>query len=57
MKPDSKLAAKLESKDFIVTAEYLPRAGTSPARITEGMSSRDATACAGPEKTCRPSWR
>ncbi len=32
-RPDSKLAAKLESKDFIVTAEYLPRAGTGSAAI------------------------
>ena len=27
MKPDSRLAKKIEGKDFIVTAEYLPRAG------------------------------
>jgi methylenetetrahydrofolate reductase (NADPH) len=29
MKPDSKLAKKMESGDFIVTAEYLPQAGTN----------------------------
>jgi methylenetetrahydrofolate reductase (NADPH) len=28
MKPDSKLAAKISSKEFIFTAEYLPLAGT-----------------------------
>ncbi|MBI2857848.1 MAG: methylenetetrahydrofolate reductase [Chloroflexi bacterium] len=33
MGPDSRLAAALESKDFIVTAEYLPRTGTSGAAI------------------------
>ena len=31
MKPDSQLAAKLSSTDFIVTAEYLPVAGTEVA--------------------------
>ncbi len=33
MIPDSRLASKLESKDFIVTAEYLPRAGTGASAI------------------------
>jgi methylenetetrahydrofolate reductase (NADPH) len=33
MKPDSKLAGKVEGKDFIITAEYLPRAGTGPSAI------------------------
>jgi methylenetetrahydrofolate reductase (NADPH) len=33
MKPASKLAGKIESGDFIVTAEYLPRAGTDMAAI------------------------
>jgi methylenetetrahydrofolate reductase (NADPH) len=33
MKPDSKLASKIEGKDFIVTAEYLPQAGTDVAAI------------------------
>ncbi len=28
MKPDSALANKIGSKEFIVTAEYLPRNGT-----------------------------
>jgi methylenetetrahydrofolate reductase (NADPH) len=33
MKPDSKLAAKIEGKDFIITAEYLPRASTAAAGV------------------------
>jgi methylenetetrahydrofolate reductase (NADPH) len=33
MKPDSRLANKIESGDFIVTAEYLPRAGTDASVI------------------------
>ena len=33
MKPDSRLAKKIESGDFIVTAEYLPRAGTDASVI------------------------
>ena len=33
MKPDSKLASKIEGGDFIVTAEYLPHPGTDPAAI------------------------
>jgi methylenetetrahydrofolate reductase (NADPH) len=33
MKPASKLAGKIEGGDFIVTAEYLPRAGTNMAAI------------------------
>jgi len=33
VKSDSKLSAKLDSKDFIVTAEYLPRTETSAASI------------------------
>ncbi len=39
MKPDSKLAARLESKDFVVTAEYLPRAGTGAAVIEAAASA------------------
>jgi methylenetetrahydrofolate reductase (NADPH) len=33
MKPDSRLASKIDSKDFIVTAEYLPQAGTDASAI------------------------
>ena len=33
MKPDSKLARTIESGDFIVTAEYLPRTGTDASNI------------------------
>jgi methylenetetrahydrofolate reductase (NADPH) len=33
MKPDSKLASKIDGKDFIVTAEYLPRPGTDASMI------------------------
>ncbi|MFC2046650.1 methylenetetrahydrofolate reductase [Chloroflexota bacterium] len=33
MKPDSRLANKIERGDFIVTAEYLPRAGTDTSAI------------------------
>jgi methylenetetrahydrofolate reductase (NADPH) len=36
MKPDSKLASKIEGKDFIVTAEYVPPAGTSAAAVEAG---------------------
>jgi methylenetetrahydrofolate reductase (NADPH) len=39
MKPASKLAGKIESGDFIVTAEYLPRAGTDMAAIDTGVSA------------------
>jgi methylenetetrahydrofolate reductase (NADPH) len=31
MKPDGKLANCIDSKDFIITAEYLPRASTEPS--------------------------
>ncbi|MEJ2700946.1 MAG: methylenetetrahydrofolate reductase [Sedimentisphaerales bacterium] len=31
MKPDSRLANCIDKEDFIVTAEYLPRAGTNPS--------------------------
>ncbi len=33
MKPDSKLANKIESGEFIITAEYLPRPGTDISAI------------------------
>jgi len=33
MKPDSRLAGKLDGKDFIITAEYLPLAGTDASFI------------------------
>jgi methylenetetrahydrofolate reductase (NADPH) len=33
MKPDSRLAKKIQSKDFIITAEYLPRSGTASSAI------------------------
>jgi methylenetetrahydrofolate reductase (NADPH) len=39
MKPASKLAGKIESGDFIVTAEYLPRAGTDMAAIDTGVKA------------------
>jgi methylenetetrahydrofolate reductase (NADPH) len=32
-KADSKLAAQLANKGFVITAEYLPRAGTGPAAL------------------------
>jgi methylenetetrahydrofolate reductase (NADPH) len=38
MKPDSRLAKKIQGKDFIITAEYLPRSGTAASAIA---------ACAG----------
>jgi methylenetetrahydrofolate reductase (NADPH) len=38
MKPDSKLASKIEGKDFIVTAEYVPPAGTSAAAVEAGAA-------------------
>lgn len=38
MKPDSKLAGKIETGDFIVTAEFLPRAGTDSS-VTESCAS------------------
>jgi len=33
MKPDSRLAGKLNGKDFIITAEYLPLAGTDASFV------------------------
>jgi hypothetical protein len=33
MKPDSRLASKIEGKDFIITAEYVPPAGASMAAV------------------------
>ena len=33
MEPDSNLAKKIESGDFIVTAEYLPRTGTDDSAV------------------------
>lgn len=33
MKPDGRLASKIQGKDFIITAEYLPRSGTSVSPI------------------------
>ena len=33
MKPDSRLARKIDGKDFIITAEYLPRSGTAASAI------------------------
>jgi methylenetetrahydrofolate reductase (NADPH) len=39
MKPDSKLAGKIEGGDFIITAEYLPRAGTDMAAIDACVSA------------------
>jgi methylenetetrahydrofolate reductase (NADPH) len=38
MKPESRLANKIESGDFIITAEYLPRAGTD-ASVIEACAS------------------
>ena len=38
MKPDSKLATKIEGKDFIITAEYVPPAGTSTATVEAGAA-------------------
>jgi methylenetetrahydrofolate reductase (NADPH) len=43
MKPDSKLAGKLGGKDFILTAEYLPLAGTNSSFVeacTKSFSNR-----------------
>jgi len=39
MKPNSRLAEKLESEDFVVTAEYLPRSGTSAAALEVGANA------------------
>lgn len=39
MKPDSKLANKIKSGGFVVTAEYLPRAGTDPSAIEACVSA------------------
>jgi methylenetetrahydrofolate reductase (NADPH) len=39
MKPASKLAGKIEGGDFIITAEYLPRAGTDMATIDSFVSA------------------
>ena len=39
MKADSKLASKIESGDFIVTAEYLPQAGTDASAIEACVSA------------------
>lgn len=39
MKPDSRLARKIESNDFIITAEYLPRAGTDLSVIEACVSA------------------
>ena len=39
MKPDSRLASKIESGDFIITAEYLPRAGTDTSAIEACVSA------------------
>ncbi len=39
MNPDSKLADKLNGKDFIFTAEYLPTAGTDAAFIEAGVKN------------------
>jgi methylenetetrahydrofolate reductase (NADPH) len=33
MKPDSRLAKKIQGKDFIITAEYLPLSGTASSAI------------------------
>jgi methylenetetrahydrofolate reductase (NADPH) len=38
MKPDSKLASKIEGRDFIITAEYVPPAGTSAAAVEAGAA-------------------
>jgi methylenetetrahydrofolate reductase (NADPH) len=43
MKPDSRLAGKLDGKDFIFTAEYLPIAGTDASFVetcTKSFSNR-----------------
>jgi methylenetetrahydrofolate reductase (NADPH) len=43
MKPDSRLANKLDGKDFIITAEYLPLAGTDASFVevcTKAFSNR-----------------
>jgi methylenetetrahydrofolate reductase (NADPH) len=39
MKPDSKLANKIKSGDFLVTAEYLPRAATDTSTIEACVSA------------------
>jgi methylenetetrahydrofolate reductase (NADPH) len=39
MKPDSKLAGKLDGKDFIFTAEYLPLAGTDASAVEAKFKS------------------
>ena len=39
MKLDGKLASKIEGRDFIVTAEYLPRPGTDASTIESCASS------------------
>ncbi|OHB77535.1 MAG: hypothetical protein A2Z25_15670 [Planctomycetes bacterium RBG_16_55_9] len=36
MKPDSRLASCIDKQEFIITAEYLPRAHTSPS-VNEGV--------------------
>jgi methylenetetrahydrofolate reductase (NADPH) len=38
MKPDSRLAGKLGGKDFIITAEYLPMAGTDASFVERSAS-------------------
>jgi methylenetetrahydrofolate reductase (NADPH) len=43
MKPDSRLASCVDKEDFIVTAEYLPRAGTNPSvneTIAKGLNGK-----------------
>ncbi|RPJ61444.1 MAG: methylenetetrahydrofolate reductase [Dehalococcoidia bacterium] len=37
MKPDSRLAKKIEGKDFIITAEYLPSSGTAASAIEASL--------------------
>ena len=39
MKPDSRLAGKLDGKDFIITAEYLPLAGTDASFVEASVKS------------------
>jgi methylenetetrahydrofolate reductase (NADPH) len=39
MKPDSRLAKKIEGTDFIVTAEFLPRAGVGTAIIEQAATA------------------
>jgi methylenetetrahydrofolate reductase (NADPH) len=39
MKPDSKLASQIAGRDFIITAEYLPRAGTDASTIEASISA------------------